>query len=58
MFIRNLEMQLQRMRYEPGVNVQFRDDIDLNIVYRREDTANLTPYKRFNMYVITLGFKI
>ena len=54
----NDNMQLQRMRYEPGVNVQFRDDIDLNIVYRREDTANLTPYKRFNMYVITLGFKI
>ena len=52
----NDNMQLQRMRYEPGIIIGLKNNLRLNLVYRREDSVNLLPYRRFNMFVITMIF--
>ncbi|NNF35785.1 MAG: DUF2490 domain-containing protein [Saprospiraceae bacterium] len=52
----NDDLQLQRMRYEPGCHLSLKQDIKLSLTYRREDSVNLIPTKRFNMYLITLTF--
>lgn len=54
----NDNMQLQRMRYEPGFHLSLKDDIKLSLTYRRENSKNLIPTKRFNMYLITLGIQL
>ena len=52
----NDQMQLQRMRYEPGLKIKIAKETKLSLIYRRENTANLIPNNRFNMYIITLAF--
>ena len=50
--------QLQRMRYEPGINYKFNDRTDLTVVFRREESENITPYRDFNMLVVVLQQKL
>jgi hypothetical protein len=54
----NENLQLQRMRYEPGMHLTLDEDLRLSLVYRKEETLNLMPWKDFNMYLLTLNFKL
>ena len=51
-------MQLQRMRYEPGVKYKISSNLGLTAIYRREESVKLAPTFKFNMYVVTLAYNL
>lgn len=50
--------ELQRIRFEPGVSIDFQDNAKFIFVFRRERSLNIEPINVLNVYVVTLSYTI
>ncbi|MEM9920344.1 MAG: DUF2490 domain-containing protein [Bacteroidota bacterium] len=50
--------ELQRVRYEPGINYKINKALLLTAKYWWEESINLEPGFKFNIYVITLTYTL
>jgi hypothetical protein len=50
--------EIQRIRFEPGVSIDFLENMKFIFVFRREKSINIKPQKIFNMYVTTISYSL
>lgn len=54
----NGELQIERLRYIPGIQYKFNDTLSLSAALWRQESLNLDPVMDVNIYRINLAFTI
>lgn len=54
----NGAFQYERIRYQPGFNLNFNKNLSLAVVYWRQESINLIPEADVNIYRVNLVYKL